>query len=241
MSFTIPTETIELPSKGLLYPKENPLSSGKIEMTYMTAKHEDILTNQSYIQDGSAIDRLVKALIVSKVNYDDLIIGDKNAIMVAARILGYGKDYEISYGGEKITIDLSELDNKPFNESLITEGVNEFSFQLPHSNTDITFKILTHSDEKKIDAELKGLSKLNKDATSDLTTRLKYIITSVNGEREAKSIREFVDNYLLARDSRSLREYIREVQPDIDLTFFPLGSNTKVGVPIGLNFFWPDA
>ena len=104
----------------------------------------------------------------------------------------------------------------------------------------ITFKLLTGSDEKKINAELEGLKKLNKNSSAELSTRLKYIITSVNGNRENKDIREFVDNVFLARDSRALREYIKEVQPDVDLTFFPDGSNEKVSIPVGLNFFWPD-
>ena len=93
--FSLPTETVELPSKGLLYPKENPLSSGTIEMKYMTAKEEDILSNQNYIRQGVVFDKLLQSLIVSKVNYDDLTIGDKNAVLIAARILGYGKDYQI--------------------------------------------------------------------------------------------------------------------------------------------------
>ena len=94
--FTIPTEEVELPSKGLLYPKDSPLASGKIEMKYMTAKEEDILTNQNYIQNGTVIDKLLKALIVNKdINFGDILIGDKNAIMIAARILAYGKDYKI--------------------------------------------------------------------------------------------------------------------------------------------------
>ena len=105
---TIPTETIDLPSKGLIYPSDNPLSSGKIEMKYMTAKEEDILTNQNYIQKGIVLDKLLQALIVSKINYSDLIVGDKNAIMVAARVLGYGKDYEFEYNGQNYTVDLSK-------------------------------------------------------------------------------------------------------------------------------------
>ena len=107
--FKMPTETIELPSKGLLYPESNPLSSGTIEMKYMTAKEEDILTNQSYIKQGIVIDKLVQSLIVSDVNYDDLLIGDKDAILVAARILGYGKDYEFNYMGESYVVDLTTL------------------------------------------------------------------------------------------------------------------------------------
>jgi hypothetical protein len=99
--FKFPTEEVELPSKGLIYPKDNPLSSGKIEMKYMTAKEEDILTNQNYIKQGIVIDKLLKSLIISKVNYDDMIVGDKNAVLIAARILGYGKDYDFQYKGEE--------------------------------------------------------------------------------------------------------------------------------------------
>ena len=238
--FKFPTEIIELPSKGLLYAQDNPLSSGKIEMKYMTAAEEDILTNQSYIQKGVVLDKLLQSLIVSKINYDDLIVGDKNAIMVAARVLGYGKDYSFTYNGEELTIDLSKIDNKQFNESLITPGVNEFSFKLPSSEVDITFKILTHGDEKKIQQELEGLKKMNKDNNPELSTRLKYIITSVNGNRESKAIREFVSKFLLAKDSRALREYIKEIQPDVDLTFFPDGSEKAINIPIGISFFWPD-
>jgi hypothetical protein len=238
--FKLPTEVIELPSKGLLYPEGSELAKGTLEMKYMTAKEEDILTNQSYIQKGTVLDKLMKSLIVSKINYDDLLIGDKNAIMVAARILGYGKDYSFSILGEDHTVDLSTLENKPLNEELFKDGENNFEFTLPHSGNKVTFKLLTHKDEQNINRELEGLKKINKDNSPELTTRLKYLITSVEGKTESKDIREFVDNYLLARDSRALREYIKEIQPDVELTFFPDGSNDRVNIPIGVSFFWPD-
>jgi hypothetical protein len=238
--FKIPTEMVELPSKGLLYPEGNPLAEGKVEMKYMTAKEEDILTNQVYIKQGIVLDKLLQSLIVTKINYDDLIVGDKNALMVASRILGYGKDYTFDYDGESYTVDLSTLDNKSFDESLIKKGTNEFSYTLPHSGNELTFKILNTSDEKAIDAELAGLKKINKDLSPELSTRLKYIITSVNGNKETKTIREFVDNHLLARDSRLLREYIRQIQPDVNLTF-TTNSGEEVAIPVNLSFFWPDA
>jgi hypothetical protein len=238
--FTTPTEIVDLPSNGLIYPESNPLSSGKVEMKYMTAKEEDILTNQNYISKGTVLDELIKSLIVSDVKYEDLIVGDKNALLVAARILGYGKEYKFEWGGEEYNIDLTTIENKPINESLFKKGVNEFSFTLPSTGVEITFKLLTGADEKKINAELEGLKKINKNASPELSTRLKYMITSVGGNRETKDIRQFVDNQLLARDSRALREYIKEVQPDVDLTFFPDGSNSKVSIPVGLSFFWPD-
>lgn len=238
--FKLPTETVELPSKGLFYPEDSELAKGVVEIKYMTAKEEDILTNQAYIKNGTVLDKLLKSLIVSKINFDDLLIGDKNAIMVAARILGYGSEYSFDYLGESYTVDLSQIENKPLKEELFKDRTNEFEFTLPKSGNVITFKILTHKDEQDINRELEGLKKINKDGAPELTTRLKYLITSVNGDREKKSIREFVDGYLLAQDSRALREYIKEVQPDVDLTFFPDGSDVRVNIPIGISFFWPD-
>ena len=238
-----PTEMVELPSKGLVYPEENPLSSGKIEMKYMTAKEEDILTNQNYINNGTVIDELLKALIITKINYNDLIVGDKNAIMVAARVLGYGKDYSFTYEGEDHIVDLSQLDNKEVDGKDFTKGKNEFSFTLPTSETLITYKLLTHGDDKKVNNEIKGLKKLNKLASPELSTRLKHMILSVNGDAEKKSVREFVDNYFLAKDSRAFREHIKTTQPDVNLKFEierPDGDVKDIDIPVGITFFWPD-
>ena len=239
--FKIPTETVTLPSKGLLYAKDNVLSSGEIEMKYMTAKEEDILTNSTYINDGSVIDRVLKALVITKFNWSDLLIGDKNAIMIAARVLGYGKDYTFSHKGRKETVDLTSLKDKELESDLYTEGINQFSFTLPHSGNVVEYKLLTHGDETKIQNELKGLKKINKDNVPEATTRLKHMIISVEGDAERKTVREFVDTYLLARDARALRENILATQPDVDLTFFPENGDDGISIPIGINFFWPDA
>jgi hypothetical protein len=238
--FKLPTEIVELPSKGLLYPEGSELAKGEIEMKYMTAREEDILTNQSYIKNGTVLDKLMKSLIVSKINFEDLLIGDKNAIMIAARILGYGSEYTFEYGGETQTVDLSQIENKKLDESLYVSHTNEFSFTLPFSKNHITFKILTHKDEQDISRELEGLKKINKDSSPEVSTRLKYLITSVEGMRDKKDIREFVDTALLAKDARALREYAKSIQPDVDLTFFPSGGGDRVNLPIGVSFFWPD-
>lgn len=238
-----PSEVVDLPSKGLLYPKDSPLSSGKIEMKYMTAKEEDILTNQSYIEKGVVIDKLLQALIVDKtITYSQLLIGDKNALLVAARVLGYGKDYEFDWGGEKHTIDLSQLNNKELDDTLIQGGENKFSFTTPATNDELVFKLLTHGDETKIQEEVTGLKKINKDSSAELSTRLKYMLLSVNGEEERKTVREFVDNRFLARDSRAFRKHIQDISPDVDLRFYPEnGSQEGVTIPIGIGFLWPDA
>lgn len=238
--FKLPTEIVELPSKGLLYPQDNSLSSGQIEMKYMTAKEEDILTNQSYIQNGTVIDKLLQSLIVSKVDYNDILIGDKNALLIASRILGYGKDYKFNLGGKSYEVDLTQLKDKELDESLYIKGTNKFTFELPNTGTTLIFKLLTHGDEVKIQNEIKGLQKINPNSSPESTTRLKHMILSVDGKEEKKDIRDFVDNYLLARDARALREYINKIQPDIDLTFFPEGGGEPLNIPIGLNFFWPD-
>lgn len=242
--FNFPTETVELPSKGLIYPKDNPLSKGTVEMRYMTAAHEDILTNQNYIKQGNVLDKLISALIVSEVNYDDLIVGDRNAILIASRILGYGKDYSFQHNGEEITIDLTTLESKYLDESLVTPGVNEFTFTLPTTNTVITYKLLTAADDKKIDNEIKGLQKIHKNISPEMSTRLKHMITSVNGDSTAAVIRDFVDNHMLAKDSKAFRSHIKDTQPDVIMTFTyknNSGGEEDAVVPMTAGFFWPDA
>lgn len=242
----IPTETIELPSKGLVYEKDNPLSEGKIEMRYMTAKHEDILTNANYMKQGIVFDKLLQSLIVSKINYNDLVVSDKDAILVAARILGYGKDYSITYNNpstgedEPVTIDLTEIKEKQLDSSLYNNK-NEFTFTLPSSGDEVTFKLITHADEKRIEDEIKSNQKLN--ISSNVTSKLKHSIVAVNGDTSLKNIRTFVDEYLLSSDSRALREYMREVSPGLDMRFTFVGSDgyieEGVEIPIGFSFFYP--
>ena len=241
--FNLPTEVIELPSKGLLYPEGHPLAEGKVEIKYMTAKEEDILTNQNYIKNGSVIDRLLQSLIVTKFDYNDLLTGDKNAIMIAARILAYGAKYDVTYNGVDQEIDLSILENLPIDESLYKRGENEFSYTLPHTKNDVTFKILTGHDERKIEAELKSLKKISKTASNEVTVRLYRTITSVNGSTEAKDIKEFTSNYFLAKDVREFRKYYKSVNPDVDMDVTVIndeGEEEIVALPIGLSFFWPD-
>lgn len=247
------TEIVTLPSRGLLYEESNPLRAGTVEMKYMTAKEEDILTSQNLIKSGVVIDKLLQSLIVSKIRYDDLLVGDKNAILVAARILAYGKDYEVEVTcpkcGEKSNhvIDLSTFDDRPPMEGAYTEGKNEFWYELPASKRKISFKALTSGDEKSIENELKGLKKLSKISGIDpeMTTRLKYIITSVDGDTDIKNIRKFVDTELLSRDSLALRKYIQEVTPEVKMEFFfdcsNCGHEQMMAMPLTVSFFWPRA
>jgi hypothetical protein len=238
--FKFPTEEVELPSKGLIYAKSNPLSKGVVEVKYMTAKEEDILSNQSYIQKGTVLEKLLRSVIVDKdINIDDLIVGDKNALLIATRILGYGKDYDITVKGQNYTLDMSTLENKEIVESDYEAGKNEFSYTTPNTGVALTYQLSTGKLEKQVDRELAGLKKLKKEDTAELTTRLKYLITSVDGSEEKKDIREFVDNRFLARDARAFRDHISSTQPDVNLSYI-LDNGEEVVVPIGLSFFWPD-
>jgi len=242
--FNLPTEMVELPSKGLLYPKDSALSTGKVEIKYMTAKEEDILTNTNYIRQGVVIDKLLKSLIVSDINYDDLLVGDKNAIMIAARVLAYGASYDYNYGGTSQVCDLSSIQAKPLHADVEKSTSNEFTFTLPHTNNIITFKLLTHGDELKIDQEVKGLQKINKDNVSEVTVRLSHLVTSINGSSERKDVREFVNMYFLAKDAREFRKYYASINPDLNTTIQAVGEDgveEDIELPIGVSFFWPDS
>jgi hypothetical protein len=239
--FNFPTEIVELPSKGLVYPEDHILRSGKIEMKYMTAKEEDILTNQNYIQKGVVLDKLVEALVMNKFKVDELVTGDKNALLIASRILGYGKDYTFTYRGNDYTVDLSSLDEKPFDTTLITSR-GTFKFTLPTSGVEVEFKLLTDKGNELVNQEIEGLKKLNKDSSPEITTRLKHQIVAINGSIDKNAIREFVEYNLLAADSRALRKYIKNIAPDINLSTKVVidGVEEDIEIPINLNFFWPD-
>ena len=246
--FTIPTETIELTSQGKVYETTNPLSTGSIEMKYMTAREEDILTNINLLRQGIAVEKMLQALIKSPVRYDDLLLGDRNGLLIAARILAYGSQYSFQYVEEEeglketVTIDLQTLKNKEVDYSLFNNK-NEFTYELPHSKNVITFKLLTVEDEKAMDLELKALKKANL-AAGEVTARLKKQILSVNGDYDPKKIRDFVDNYLIAKDSSPLRLYIGSITPDIDLKInFTLANGREVEqiLPLTAEFFFPGS
>ena len=240
-----PTEVVDLPSKGLLYPKESALSSGKIEIKYMTAKEEDILTSVNLIQKGVVIEKLLESLIVDKsIKVSDLLIGDKNAVLIASRILAYGKEYEVEVEGRKVEVDLTTLKDKFIDESIVTNGANEFEFELPATKRKLTFKFLTSGDEKEIDKEVEGYKKIGDGIGYELTTRLKHQIISIDGDAKKTSVNNFVDNEFLSRDSMAFRTYVNEIMPDVDMTSTYTdadGNEKEFTVPMTVSFLWPSA
>lgn len=249
-----PTEMVPLPSKGLLYPEDHPLANGMVEMKYMTAREEDILTSQNLIKQGVVLDKLFESLIVTPFNYGDLFVGDKNAIMVAARVLGYGKDYTVEIDDpfspgnkQKLTIDLTQIEHKEVDYSPFENRASEFDYALPLSNRTVTFRLLTHDIEKQIKNELKTMNKtlVKTGIDKELTTRLKYVIVAVDGERGRATVDNFVDNELFAADSRALRQFIKEFSPDLDMTFTFVSDTTgevkEMDIPLEVSFFWPNS
>jgi hypothetical protein len=252
--FEYPSEVIELPSEGWFYDQSSPLATGKIDIKYMTAKEEDILTSQNLIKKGIVLDKLLEQLIVTPgIQLGDILVGDKNAIFIAARILAYGKDYNVKFKdpstGDDVedVIDLSKLENKEFNFDNHERGTNLFDFDLPFCKKRVHWKLLNHTDEQTIEGELKSLKKFakNKNETSEVTTRLKYVIQAIDGDSERAAIKKFVDTQLLARDSLALRNHIRDNSPDIDLTFNfeseDTGYTERMALPLGVDFFYPSA
>jgi hypothetical protein len=248
-TYDFPTEVITLPSKGLGYPESSPLSKGEITIKLMTAKEEDILASPNLIKKGIILDKLLEAVVVEDgVKADDLLSGDKNAILIASRVLSYGPDYDITVTDPitqdevDYTVDMSMLNTKEIDFSQLNRN-NRYEYTLKNG-TIIQFQLLTHGLEKKIDLDLQAISKINKDNPSEITTRLRHIITAVNGNTDLGTISKFVMNQFLAVDSRGFRNYIKSITPDIDFTFdyvSPLtGEKEALQVPFGLDFFYPS-
>ena len=247
-SFQFPTETISLPSKGLVYQESNPLAKGEITIKLMTAKEEDIITNQNLIRKGLHLDKLLESVVVEPgVNINDLVLGDKNAILISSRILAFGTEYDVTINDPAdnepvpVTIDLSKIKIKEIDESKLNRD-NEYEFILPKSKTPIKFKLLTHGDEIAIAKDIEASEKTLKQS-NEITTRYRRIITEVNGTRDIGYISTYVTNQLLAADSKALRKHISEITPDLDLTFdyesLITGETEALRIPFGVDFFYP--
>ena len=248
-NYDFPTEVITLPSEGKAYPESNPLSKGTVEIKYMTAKEEEILSSQNLIKKGVVLDKLFESIIVEKsINIDDILIGDKNAIMLATRILAYGPQYEVeTYGSgdekEMVSIDLTSIRTKDIDASKLKRD-NRYDFTTPSGNK-LVIKLLTHGDEGKIDADIKALSKFNKGGvSSELTTRYRYMIQSVDGKEDMKSITDFINNKFITRDTRAMREFIKEISPDVVMEYEyedpETGEKEVRPIPMGVGFFYPS-
>lgn len=249
--FVAPTEFVELPSKGKFYPQDHPLfKQDVIEIKYMTAKHEDILTNRSLLKKGIAMNRLIEELIVDKnIKGKDLLVGDRNAIMIAARSTAYGASYDTSVpcpACEKHSKHKFDLNDPIVSHGEITDEVkrtenNTFIVTTPHSGIDVEIKLLTGKEEAEI---IKSLSSKNKDNESTMvSSQLKMFIVSVKERNERNIIDYFIENCPSA-EIRYIRKMFDKLSPDLrivgDFECPSCGHEQELEVGFGADFFWPD-
>ena len=254
-SFVVPTEFVDLPSGGKYYPEGHPLHKiDCIEIKQMTAKEEDILTSRTLLKKGLALERVIASLIVDKrIDPNALLIGDRNAIIIAARVSGYGNEYSTQVTcpacgeSQQYEFDLNEAsvyDGEDIEGIDVDYDVDEnvFLTTLPRTKIKVAFKLLNGRDEKRISKAAESERKSNK-GEKNITRQLTNIITSVNGDDSSAAIKHAVNN-MPSRDSRELRLAYRLVAPNVDLTqdFSCCECDHEVAmeVPLSADFFWPD-
>jgi len=250
--FVVPRDFVMLPSKGVIYPIDSPLHGlEEIEVRHLTAQDEDVLTSRSLLRSGKALDAVLNNVILNKaVKADKMISGDKNAILTFLRITGYGPEYLVqidcpSCGADvKHEFDLSTLSMRFLDVSPIAAGENRFEYTLPSGNQ-IHFKFLTTEEENAISDQLEKAKKMtNSPFDSNVTTRLKHQLVSVNGDDNHATINQFVD-VMSVRDSRAFRKYFDDIEPDVlmkqDFDCPHCGHRGEVEIPITVGFFWPDS
>lgn len=254
LDFATPTEFVDLPSKGQYYPENHPLhGQDTVEIKFMTAKEEDILSSKTLIKQGVAIDRLLKSVIIdNRINPDTLISGDRNAILVATRITGYGADYEtkitcpscmtsVDHSFDLGEVDVITADDLENDESYEITEDGTILTTTPLSNIRVEMKMMTGKDESYLSRLVESKRKKKLPETT-LTDTLKILIVSLNGETSKDLIGKFI-KVIPARDSRHLRSTYEKASPNVDMTQNFECSNcgyvTDLEVPFTTDFFWP--
>ena len=256
MNQNILTKTIELPSKGLnLYPVDNPLSSGEIELRYPTTRDEDILSDSSLIKNNTVIDKFIENIVINpdvkkEFQNGNVYSFDKDAVGLYSRILAYGSDYSpgivcpfCSEHHQSGKYNINLLDIKPKDLSAI-DFSKSLSVELPLSKKIVEFRFQMIKDEREILIAEKRLKELKvKSGYGPITTILKNSITSVDGNCDKAFLNSFVED-MLSRDSLFLRNYISESTPGMDFRFFfeceSCGESDYITVPMTSSFFWPQ-
>jgi hypothetical protein len=250
--FEVPTEAVPLPSNGMVYPVESPMHKKElVSIRAMTAREEDILTSKALIKKGTVISALLKSAILDEgFDPDYMLSGDRNAIMIALRITGYGTNYRAEVDcpacGErsKQDFDLSELPIKRLDIEPVAPGANLFEVELPVTRKKIRFKFLTGNDEMEISALTERKKKLGQMGDNLVTTRLQYAIQSIDSINDKNKIQMFIKN-MPARDSLHLRRHIDDNEPGIEMKGWmdcpSCHEHSEVRLPLGASFFWPES
>lgn len=250
-NYTPPAAAVPLPSSGKVYSENSGLAGvDLLEIHAMTARSEDILTSRALLKSGRALDTLLKSCMVNRmIDVGNMLAGDRNALLVAIRITGYGQEYKVKVEcpacGQVVEheFDLAKLPVKRLGKDPVQLGTNEFDFKLDVSKANVTYKLLTGDDEKELNDTITRASKQGTNE-SLVTSRLLHQIVSINGEKEKNKIAQFIRT-MPARDSRSLRKEMDRVAPGVDMkqTFkcTSCTEESEVEVPMGTEFFWPES
>lgn len=253
-SFVVPTEFVELPSGGRFYPETHPLyGQTTIEIKQMTAKEEDMLTSRTLLKNGVAIERVIQSLIMDKrINPDSMLVGDRNAVIIAARISGYGSDYNTNVScpscgtTQEYGIDLRDANVYSGQNAdalgVVDNGNGTFTTTLPKTRVQVAFRLLNGADEKNLVTQLESARK-RKRPEQAITTQIRNMVVSVNGDESIQALNYLIEN-IPSLDARHLRTCYREVAPNIDLTQVfqcgECGHEQDMEVPLSADFFWPD-
>jgi hypothetical protein len=251
--WSVPVEDVPLPSGGVIYPPNSPLHNRQtLQIKAMTAQEEDILMSRALIKEGTVLHNLIKSCLIDKnVDPKDLLTGDRNAMLVSIRITGYGTDYKASVTCPTCdrqstdVFDLAGLEIKRLGANPIKHGINEFSFTLPITKKSVIFKLMTNGDEEEATRTRERMRRLFPDAKVEgtVTTQLENQIVSIDGKNDRAAISAFV-RAMPAADSRALRNFMVEIEPglkmQVDFSCKLCGAESKVGLPLGATFFWPE-
>jgi hypothetical protein len=250
--YEVPVDSVPLPSKGLIYPSDSPLHGREtVDVKAMTAKEEDILTSRALIKKGTVITELIRSCLIDKrIDVDSMVAGDRNAIMVALRVTGYGSQYKAEVTCPecnescKHEFSLLELPIKNLEEAPVNPGENLFEFVLPVTKKKVRYKLLNGRDEQEMMTIAERQKKQGMRADSLVTTRLLHTVVAVEGVADRSKVQHFVKN-MPARDSLALRKHIDSIEPGIEMKAWldcpNCSENSEVRLPMGASFFWPDA
>lgn len=254
VDFTVPVATVPLPSKGVVYPTSSPLFGvTSLDIKSMTAQEENILTSKALLRKGTVITQLMRSCITNKlIDPDELLVGDRNAIVYAIRISGYGPEYLVQVEcpvpdcghREEVAFDLSRLPIKQMGVTPVAEGENRFVFNLPMLKRPAYFKLMTGAMAHELSRTLESSKKARGvgAAEEEVTTRLVMQVIQIGNETDPGKLAKMIRT-MPARDSRELREYMDDVAPGIDMyqsyTCSACETESEVDVPMGPEFFWP--
>jgi len=248
----VPVESIPLPTRGTIYDPDSKLYNlSSIQIKAMTAKEEDILASPAFHKEGTALTHLMHSCLIDKtINCEDMINGDRMALMIGIRVTGYGPEYHAAGNcqscntNNEFIVDLTTLPIKRLQISPVRAGVNEFEFKLPVTKKSVVFKYVTAREERERNAAIKSMQKVTgAQISNNITSFLENSIVSVEGQKDRMKIKHFVMN-MPAFDSRALRKFITENEPGMDMSckFFckNCGHENTLNMPMSTEFFWPS-